>query len=192
MLADKSKYVSQEQKKIQRIHRDLNHPERLAALPYCEYGRGIDVGCGHRKTSERCIGVDIVPQGEKGSAGCVKGKESAADICTSGDDLHMFKDNELDYVIARHNLEHYVDVVKTLQEWKRVLKPGGSLVIILPDEDGLNEIGRRSIDLDVTHEHSFTKDSIKNLIMLIGGLKVIKLEEVVKNWSFICVCQKIK
>ena len=190
-LADKYRYVSKEQKILQKRQLELNHPERLAALPYCEYGRGIDVGCGHRKTSERCIGVDIVPKGEKGSAGCVKGKESAADICTSGDDLHMFKDNALDFVIARHNLEHYVDVVKTLQEWKRVLKFGGSLVLILPDEDGLNEIGRRGINLDPTHEHSFTQASIKNLLQLIGGLEVIRLEEVVKNWSFICVCKRV-
>jgi len=178
------------QKILHQRQREMNHPERLAVLPYCESGRGIDVGCGHRKTSESCIGVDIVPQGEKGSVGCVKGRESAADICTSGDDLHMFMDNELDFVIARHNLEHYVDVVKTLQEWKRVLRVGGSLVMILPDEEGLNEIGRRGIDLDPTHEHSFTKSSIKNLLMLIGGLEVTRLEEVIKNWSFICVCKK--
>src|SRR4030067_1933981 len=104
---------------------ELNHPERLALLPYCTNGRGIDVGCGHRKTHENCIGVDILPKGSLGKVGCITGKEIVSDICASGDNLLMFKDQELDFVISRHNLEHYVDVIKTLIEWKRVLKIGG-------------------------------------------------------------------
>ncbi len=91
-----------------------NHPEALALQPYC-VGRGIDVGCGHRKVAPHCIGVDLLAAGEVGEHGVVHGQRSVADIQASGDDLHMFADGELDYVVSRHNLEHYVDVVKTLQ-----------------------------------------------------------------------------
>jgi len=183
----KSKKENDEDKKLA----ELNHPERLAVLPYCDSGRGIDVGCGNRKSSDNCIGVDIVANGELGKIGCVENKISQADICTSGDDLNMFQDNELDFVIARHNLEHYVDVIKTLNEWHRVLKPSGVMAVILPDEDGLNRVGKRGIDLDATHEHSFTQDSFKRLINLIGGFEIQKMEPVVENWSFICVCKKL-
>jgi SAM-dependent methyltransferase len=104
---------------------EKNHPEALALAPFCQ-GKGIDVGCGHRKVSPSCIGVDLIARGDKGEHGVVANQTSVADIQASGDDLHMFGDGELDYVVARHNLEHYVDVVKTLCEWRRVLKPGGS------------------------------------------------------------------
>ncbi len=164
---------------------DLQHPERLALLPYCTSGKGIDVGCGHRKTHENCIGVDILPRGTTGEIGCIAGQEIVADICASGDDLHMFKDGELDFVVSRHNLEHYVDVIKTLMEWKRVLKPGGVLATILPDERTVDTIA-----LDPTHKHAFSPESFVRYIELIGGLAIVKVETVIPNHSFICVCRK--
>lgn len=163
----------------------LNHPERLAVLPYCSEGRGIEVGCGHRKTHENCIGIDIVPKGITGTYGCVEGKVSVADICTSGDDLNMFSDGELDFVISRHNLEHYVDIIRTLQEWKRVLKKGGIMANVLPDETSINTIA-----LDPTHKHAFTPESYVRYLDLIGGFEVVKVETVIPDWSFLCVCRK--
>lgn len=175
----------QKNKKRETIKQErLNHPERLAVLPYC-VGRGIDVGCGNNKTADHCIGVDLLAKGEIGKYGSVSGKKSKADICASGDDLYMFKDNELDFVVARHNIEHYVDVVKTLSEWKRVLKKGGVMAVVAPDETNIN-----TIVLDPTHKHAFTPESFKRYIDLIGGFEIIKLESVIENWSFICVCRK--
>jgi len=168
------------------------HPERLAVLPYCLKGKGVDVGCGHRKSSANCIGVDLVAAGQRGSVGCTAGQPSQADIQASGDDLHMFADGELDFVVARHNIEHYVDYVKTLQEWKRVLKTGGHMAVVVPDEDGLRRGGNRTINLDPTHEHSFTMDSFCRVIRLIGGFEVIKCEPVQEDWSFLCVCRRVE
>ena len=37
---------------------DEYHPERMELYPFC-IGKGIDVGCGHRKTHPACIGVDL-------------------------------------------------------------------------------------------------------------------------------------
>jgi ubiquinone/menaquinone biosynthesis C-methylase UbiE len=164
---------------------DEQHPERLVLLPYCA-GKGVDVGCGFRKTSEECIGVDILAKGQAGKHGCMQGKKSAADIQTSGDDLSMFKDEELDYVVSRHNLEHYVDVIKTLQEWKRVIKKGGILGVVLPDDTN-----RDTIKLDPTHKHVFTPESFKRLLGLIGGFEIEKCEVVIPNWSFVCIARRV-
>lgn len=173
-------------KKKRKADDEANHPERLILLPYCTEGKGIDVGCGHRKTHENCIGVDIVPKGEKGQYGCVKDKSSQADICSSGDNLSAFADKELDFVVSRHNLEHYVDVIKTLLEWKRVLKIGGTMAMVLPDERHLN-----TIQLDPTHKHVFTPESIARYLHLIGGFEILKNEAVIENWSFVCVARRI-
>jgi len=183
-LYDLEKEIRKIKKK--RKQRDLNNPERLSVIEYC-VGKGIDVGCGNNKTTENCIGVDILAKGEKGIHGSVKDKESEADICTSGNNLNMFKDGELDFVIARHNLEHYVDIFKTLYEWQRVLKEGGIMAIVLPDETRIN-----TIELDVTHKHAFTPESFRKYIELMGGFEIIKLESVLKDWSFLCVCKKYR
>lgn len=96
-----------------------------------------------------------------------------------------FADRELDFVISRHNLEHYVDVIKTLTEWKRVLKCGGTLAMVLPDERYVD-----TIKLDPTHKHVFTPESIVRYLDLIGGFEIIMTDVVIKNWSFVCVAKR--
>lgn len=159
-------------------------PERLSLYKYCK-GLGIDVGCGSKKTHPNALGIDIVAKGKPGEYGSQRRQISVADIRASGDDLYMFSDGALDYVVARHNLEHYVDPVKTLKEWKRVLKKGGVLGVVLPDDDALD-----TIKLDPTHKHAFTKESFKNMLETIGGFKIIELKVCVPKWSFVCVAKK--
>ena len=163
-----------------------NHPEALALQPYC-VGRGIDVGCGHRKVAPHCIGVDLLAAGEVGEHGVVHGQRSVADIQASGDDLHMFADGELDYVVSRHNLEHYVDVVKTLQEWARVTRHGGIVAMIVPDERAGD-----TIFLDPTHKHVFTPESLERLIGVIDGLRFVEAAVVTPYWSFMAVAERIE
>lgn len=162
-----------------------NHPEALALTPYC-VGRGIDVGCGHRKVTPDCIGVDLLAPGEVGEHGVVRGEASQADIQASGDALHMFEGGELDFVVSRHNLEHYVDLVKTLLEWKRVLRPGGILAAVVPDERAGD-----TVFLDPTHKHCFTPESLTALFEALD-LSVEKTEVVVPNWSFMIVARRIE
>ncbi|MCP4252939.1 MAG: methyltransferase domain-containing protein [Candidatus Scalindua sp.] len=162
------------------------HPERNVLFPLCQ-GKGIDVGCSHRKTHPDAIGVDITRSGAVGSVGSATGKLSKANIVTSGDQLDMFVDGELDYLVQRHNLEHYQDTVKTLQEWKRVVKPGGILGMVIPDDEFCN-----TIQLDPTHLHVFTQSSFKRLIGLIGGLEILHMDVLLKDWSFVCILQKME
>ncbi len=44
-------------------------------------------------------------------------------------------DNSFDFVHSSHCLEHMVDVVVAVRNWIRVLKPGGYLIVTVPDED---------------------------------------------------------
>jgi len=135
-----------------RVNKELN-PEAEPMIPLVE-GKGIDVGCGGAKTHPDAIGVDIIPPGVEGWEASQKGIASQADVFACGDDLRMFADGELDYVIARHNLEHYVDPVNTLKEWARVLRRGGVLGVVLPDDNAFD-----TIHADPTRKHVFTQTS---------------------------------
>jgi SAM-dependent methyltransferase len=44
-------------------------------------------------------------------------------------------DSTLDFVLSSHVLEHCWDVIGTLKEWVRVLKPGGLIFMVLPHRD---------------------------------------------------------
>jgi len=160
------------------------HPEALALAPFC-VGRGLDVGCGQAKVTPACIGVDLLARGEIGKYGVVAGRVSVADIQGSGDDLPMFADGELDFVVARHNLEHYVDVVKTLQEWRRVLRPGGALAVVVPDERAGD-----TVFLDPTHKHCFTPESLERLVRAVGGFDDIGTSIVIPGWSFLLAARR--
>ena len=159
------------------------HPEAASVIPYTN-GLGIDIGCGGNKTLPNVIGVDITPKGQKGLWGNQRGVVSEADVCASGDCL-PFKSNEFDFIIARHNLEHYQDIIKTLAEWFRVLKVGGYLCIVLPDDTELD-----TIHLDPTHKHVFMPESFRRLIENLGGFEIIKIEVCIPRWSFVCILKK--
>lgn len=49
--------------------------------------------------------------------------------------LATVADESIDFVHSSHCLEHLVDPVQGLSNWLRVLKPGGHLIITVPDED---------------------------------------------------------
>jgi len=54
-------------------------------------------------------------------------------ICEASS-LLPIADNSYDFVLSCHSLEHVANVLQTLHEWKRVLKPGGALLLVLPDK----------------------------------------------------------
>ena len=53
-------------------------------------------------------------------------------IC-GGDDLGRIPDASLDFVLSSHNLEHLANPLRAVEEWIRVLRTGGTLVLVLPD-----------------------------------------------------------
>lgn len=151
------------------------HPERMyvvGILP--EQGKIYDLGCGRNKTVERAIGVDCIP--------------AVTEICANLD-LLPFRDECADVLISRHSLEHLPDSAKTLNEWKRVLKSGGLLVIVLPDDEFIDTM--HPVLSAGQHFQAFTRKSFRELVEEVGGFEVLKLETVVANWSFGGVLRKV-
>lgn len=105
---------------------------RWRAIIHCR-GRGLDLGCGPEKLidSPNCIGVD------SNIDASIFGRPAKYDIKADVTELSLFGTGSMDWVFSSHVLEHIPlpKVPDTLREWMRVIKPGGNLVLYLPDMD---------------------------------------------------------
>lgn len=61
-----------------------------------------------------------------------EGKPPGRTIYCDGSELTPIADDSYDCVLSSHNLEHFANPVKALYEWKRVLRPNGALLLVLP------------------------------------------------------------
>jgi predicted SAM-dependent methyltransferase len=101
----------------------------------------INLGCG-TKLLKGFINVDIMDFAREGY-----------EFVRSDVRKLPFKDNYADYILAYQVLEHIPiwEVAVTLAEWRRVLKPGGRMVVTCPNFDHLvwawiNEITNKKLD----------------------------------------------
>jgi SAM-dependent methyltransferase len=80
-----------------------------------------------------------------------------------GDAQHLIgvPNDRYDFLPASHCLEHLVDVFEALQNWTRVVKPGGHLIITVPDED-LYEQGTWPSRYNHDHKWTFTIHKAKS------------------------------
>jgi SAM-dependent methyltransferase len=79
----------------------------------------LDVGCGSNKY-EGAIGLDNNPR-------------TAADVIHDlGEVPYPFADDEFDFVISRHVVEHIPDVMAFITELHRITKHGGRIKLVTP------------------------------------------------------------
>lgn len=99
-------------------------------------GKGIDIGCGVWP-----VRPDVQPFDQ-----------------VHGDANHITRYLEpaaYDYVFSSHCLEHMRDPDHALQEWWKLVRPGGSLLVVVPDED-LYEQGYWPSLFNKDHKFTFT------------------------------------
>ncbi len=122
---------------------------RWSTVPYF-HGRILDVGCGPYKCFPHWIGVD---NGHHWGMG-------GADVKSEATKLELFASNSCDGVFSSHLLEHiqYEEVTNTLNEWFRVIKPGGYMMLYLPDEDEYPKVGEFGANPD--HKFNVSYDVI--------------------------------
>lgn len=63
-------------------------------------------------------------------------KEPGTQFIGEGGSLSSLPNEVYDFVLSCHMLEHAANPLGVLQEWKRLLKMGGKLMLILPHKDG--------------------------------------------------------
>ncbi len=63
------------------------------------------------------------------------GDKSGFQFIADGTHLKEIQNDVYDFVLSSNNLEHIANPIKSLLEWKRVIKPGGSIILILPRKE---------------------------------------------------------
>lgn len=134
-------------------------PRRLDAKVFASryfIGEGIDIGSG----SPGLGNVDFL--GNQGEAFPRMSSCRPWDV-EDGDAQYMagVPDETFDFVHSAHTLEHMVDPGVALKNWLRILKPGGFLVALVPDED-LYEHGFWPSRFNGDHKWSFTIAKARN------------------------------
>jgi SAM-dependent methyltransferase len=116
------------------------------------WGCGIDIGCGADPVTPWAIRFDL-PAAEYATYN--SGEDSRLHhIQLRGDCRSLpFKDGALDFVYSSHVLEDFADWTPVLAEWVRVLKPGGHLVILIPDKKRWEEALRNGQPPNCAHQH---------------------------------------
>jgi SAM-dependent methyltransferase len=142
--------------KTRRLWRDL---ERAILA-----GKGIDIGCGPDPITSDAYGFD-------------KGNGDANEIT-------KYVHEEFDYVFSSHCLEHMRDPHKAIQEWWKLVRLGGHLFFIVPDED-LYEQGVFPSRFNTDHKATFTISKAKSwspvsvnvldLVQLLPGAQLVNL-----------------
>ena len=61
------------------------------------------------------------------------GKDKGFNFVREATDLRDIANHTYDFVLSSHSLEHIADPILALEEWIRVVKPRGAIVVILPD-----------------------------------------------------------
>jgi SAM-dependent methyltransferase len=101
-------------------------------------GRGLDIGYGGDPVVPGCTGYDAV----HGDAQYLKG----------------IPDEAFDFVYSSHTIEHMVDPKVALQNWWRVLKKGGYLIVYLPHRELYEKKRTLPSRWNEDHKHFFLLD----------------------------------
>jgi ubiquinone/menaquinone biosynthesis C-methylase UbiE len=120
-------------------------------------------------------------------------------VATIDAQVTNFPDNHFDRVIATCLLAHMLKPEETLLEWRRILKPGGSLTIYIPCEPGIalkmfrrlftkpkaERMGYQGYDLFIARDHINSADKLCSLITHVfrdNNFKLLFYPFPIKSW----------
>jgi len=160
------------QRLIRKIKRKLGIKERTISetskvrhlvISYCN-GHGCDIGFGGDKIKKTdCLGIDFAQPYTN------TGKDPVDIACDVMKEPIPIGDNTFDYVYTSHLIEDFVDTKAALTEFIRILKPGGNLILVFPDQPTYERHCRRTGQpLNMYHVHNdmglkFMLDKLNNM-----------------------------
>ena len=127
----------------------------LSSVNGCDPSDILEIGCGGRATVEGSVLLD---KETKGTDIPFTGRKCVADIQADAQLPLPLDGKQFKIVIARHVLEHCVDVVGALRSWRDAMTDDGVMIISVPDESLT-----KTIVLNSEHVHAFTPKSLSNI-----------------------------
>ncbi len=108
------------------------------SIPYRPDGRLLDIGCGSGKFLRSMQRLGWQAQGVEFNTSAVQlCRDAGLEIFQGELAEAAFPDNHFDLVTARHLIEHIADPKPFIREIFRILKPGGTMVLITPNSQAL-------------------------------------------------------
>lgn len=158
-------------------------------IPPCYSGKVLDVGCGSgislynlKKRGWDVYGLDLSEKAVR----FVQEELGLKNIFAGTLEDKKYPENFFDVVLLTHVIEHLPNPKKTLSEVKRILRPGGLLLITTPNFACLNAKLFRKYWFPLEtprHLYLFTPKTLQNLFGLVGGLSVIKVRHSLSSYS---------
>jgi SAM-dependent methyltransferase len=149
---------------------------RLMFLHQTSPGHLLDVGCGDgtflnlmRQRGWTVAGIDFDPKAIASARHKYGLELKQGDLRSAA-----FPANQFDAVTMSHVVEHLPDPVSVLQEIRRILKPGGQLVMTTPNTAGIGhqKFGANWFGIDAPrHLHLFNRSALSQVVAR-AGLKV--------------------
>lgn len=133
---------------IKELHGSETAKVRHLVLAYCT-GYGCDIGFGGDKIKkENCAGIDYA------KPYAYAGKDKVDIACDVMNEPIPVKDNTYDYVYSSHLIEDFEDTLKGVKEFIRILKNGGNLILVFPDQKKYEEHCRQTGQpVNIYHKH---------------------------------------
>lgn len=89
------------------------------------------------------------------------GNKTGKQFITEASNLNGILDSTYDFLLSSHNIEHLANPINSILEWKRVVKPNGYFLFILPNKEGTFDHKRPITTIDHL-EDDFTRGTKEN------------------------------
>ena len=131
----------------------------------------LDLGCNdglflRHLPGKRHIGVEV---SEAARRECARASAESGIQVELYEDISAVPSGSADIVISNHCLEHTLSPFDVLSQVKRVLKPDGLFIMVIPFDDWRNSVHRRWEPDDIdNHLYTWSPRNIGNLLVEVG------------------------
>jgi len=146
---------------------------------------GLDIG-SHRGLTPYCIHVDKFGDGKTHP---FYGGSYVADVVASGEAMEsVFPRNAFPFINSNHSIEHIPgDTVSILKSWLSLLRPGGILAMVVPDNAHFDVLAS-----DADHKHAWTAAEFRDRVLSgLAEAEILEYDTLKNNFSFNAVLRRI-
>lgn len=158
--------------RIDALIAELHKGDRYNHVSIIPGGRYLDIGCSTGDMVMAMNRLGMESEGVEVSAfAAAKARDAGLNVFTGTLEAAGLPDDSFDCASMFHVLEHVPDALALLQECRRILKPGGELVVGVPNFQSLifAIVGKTWVGLQLpTHLHHFTVASLGELARRAG------------------------